>query len=155
MKNEGYNCSHKRVIRLMKELNIKCKRTVRANSIVIPQKSKNLELKNKLKRDFYPFEPNKVWVSDFSQFNVDYTQKYYICIILDLFSRKVVGFSVANHLRTDLLVHRLGKALDERNPVLNKLMFHSDQGCQYIDTGFRNKLYDLHIEQSFSSAGTP
>lgn len=138
MKNEGYTCSHKRVMRLMKELNIKCKRTVRAKNIVIPQKSKNPELKNKLKRDFYPIEPNKVWVSDFSQFNVDYSQKYYICIILDLFSRKVIGFSVANHLRTDLLVHTLDQSLNERKPVLNKLMFHSDQGCQYTDFGFRD-----------------
>lgn len=155
MKNEGYNCSHKRVMRLMKELDIKCKRSVRANNIVIPQKSKNPEFKNKLKRNFYPAEPNKVWFSDFSQFNVDYTHKYYICIILDLFSRKVVGFAVADHMRTDLLIHTLDKALEERRPVLNELMFHSDQGCQYTDTGFRNKLADLQIEQSFSSAGTP
>lgn len=59
----------------MKELNIKCKKSVRANNIVIPQKRKNPELKNKLKRNFYPSEPNKGWVSNFSQFNVDYTHK--------------------------------------------------------------------------------
>ena len=74
---------------------------------------------------------------------------------LTFFSRRVVGFSVTNHLRTDLLVHTLDKALEERKPILNQLMFHSDQGCQYTDKGFRNKLHDIHIEQSFSLAGTP
>ena len=111
MKNEGYLCCEKRVSRLMKELDIKCTRTKRANRITIPRKGSNPALKDLLKRDFYPEHPNRVWVSDFSQFNVDYEQKYYICVIIDLFSRKVISYSIANHLRTELLVHTFDQAI--------------------------------------------
>lgn len=128
MKNEGYLCSEKRVLRLMKELDIKCIRTKRANKIVIPQKSSDPTLKNLLKRNFYPKHPNKVWVSDFTQFNVDYDQKYFICVIIDLFSRKVISYSLANHLKTDLLVHTFEQAISNRNPKFEELIFHSDQG---------------------------
>lgn len=155
MKNEGYLCSEKRVLRLMKELDIKCIRTKRANKIVIPQKSSDPTLKNLLKRDFYPKHPNKVWVSDFTQFNVDYDQKYFICVIIDLFSRKVISYSLANHLKTDLLVHTFNQAISNRNLKFEELIFHSDQGCQFTEKDFRKKLESLKIKQSFSKTGTP
>ena len=126
MKNEGYLCCEKRVSRLMKELDIKCTRTKRANRITIPRKGSNPALKDLLKRDFYPEHPNRVWVSDFSQFNVDYEQKYYICVIIDLFSRKVISYSIANHLRTELLVHTFDQAIEIRQPYYEELIFHSD-----------------------------
>lgn len=155
MKNEGYLCSEKRVSRLMKELDIKCARAKRANRITIPRKGCNPTLKDLLKRDFYPEHPNRVWVSDFSQFNVDYEQKYYICVIIDLFSRKVISYSIANHLRTELLVHTFDKAIEIRHPYYEKLIFHSDQGCQFTEFDFRKKLELLKIKQSFSTPGTP
>lgn len=155
MRNEGYKCSEKRVLRLMKELDIKCNRAKRANKITIPRKGCDPMLKNLLKRDFYPEQPNRVWVSDFSQFNIDYEQKYYICIIIDLFSRKVVSYSIANHLRTELLVHTFDKAVSERTPNFEELTFHSDQGCQFTETDFRKKLELLKVKQSFSTPGTP
>lgn len=155
MKNEGYLCSEKRVSRLMKELDIKCARAKRANRITIPRKGCNPTLKDLLKRDFYPEHPNRVWVSDFSQFNVDYEQKYYICVIIDLFSRKVISYSIANHLRTELLVHTFEKAIEIRHPYYEKLIFHSDQGCQFTEFDFRKKLELLKVKQSFSTPGTP
>ena len=155
MKNEGYRCSEKRVLRLMKELDIKCNRTKRANRITIPRKGCDPMLRDLLKRDFSPKQPNKVWVSDFSQFNVDYEQKYYICVIIDLFSRKVVSYSIANHLRTELLVHTFDQAVVVRKPNFEELTFHSDQGCQFTEFDFRKKLELLKVKQSFSTPGTP
>ena len=155
MKNEGYLCCEKRVSRLMKELDIKCTRTKRANRITIPRKGSNPALKDLLKRDFYPEHPNRVWVSDFSQFNVDYEQKYYICVIIDLFSRKVISYSIANHLRTELLVHTFDQAIEIRQPYYEELIFHSDQGCQLTEFDFRKKLELIKVKQSFSKPGTP
>ena len=155
MKNEGYICSEKRVLRLMKELDIKCTRTKRANKITIPRKGCDPTLKDLLKRDFYPEHPNRVWVSDFSQFNIDYEQKYYICVIIDLFSRKVISYSIANHLRTELLVHTFDQAIEIRQPYYEELIFHSYQGCQFTEFDFRKKLELLKIRQSFSTPGTP
>lgn len=130
-------------------MEIKCIRAIRSNKIVIPRKGINPAFKDLLKRDFYPKQPNRVWVCNFSQFNVDYKQKYYICVIIDLFSRKVISYSVANHLKTDLLVHTLDKALEIRDPIANKLIFHSDLGTQFTESGFREKLKILHINSPF------
>ncbi len=155
LRNEGYRCSEKRVLRLMKELDIKCKRVKRAKRISIPQNGANPEFKDLLKRDFSPKQPNQVWVSDFTQFNIDYTQKFYICAIIDLFSRKVISYAVADNLRTDFLVHTFDEAINKRKPICENLTFHSDQGSQFTEYGFREKLRKLNIKQSFSKPGTP
>lgn len=155
LRQEGFNCSQKRISRLMKELELKATRTVRAKKITIPQKNNNPDLKNILKRKFYPTTPNKAWVCDFSQFNIDYRQKYFICIIMDLFSRKVISFSIANKCTTDLLEYTFDKAYEKRKPKKDELIFHSDQGAQFLEFLFMKKLKELCIQQSFSKAGTP
>lgn len=97
--------------------------------------------------------PNKVWVSDITTVHVNY-QPYYLCTVLDLFSRKVVGYSVGNHQETSLIELAFNNAIDERKSEIG-LIFHSDQDMQYTSYKFRRLLRKHKIRQLFSAAGCP
>ena len=108
---------------------------------------------NKLHQQFNVSEPNRVWVSDTTYFKVK-DKHYYICVIIDLFSRKVVAHGISQKHRTYLITTTLKRALKARN-YPQQLMFHSDQGTQYTSKTFRNKLHVNNIVQSFSKSGSP
>lgn len=154
LKNQGISCSQKRVKRLMNELNLEVKRTERATKKIVHRISNNSTLPNTLKREFYPKHPNKVWACDFTQFNTNYINKYYICVILDLFSRKVISYGLSHVCTTDFLEFVFDTAISKRCPNKN-LIFHGDQGAQFTSIEFMNKLKKLNIIQSFSAPGVP
>ena len=79
--------------------------------------------------------------------------RYYLCAIVDLYSRKVIAHKVSTRNSTQLIT-TLRMAYDARTPGEN-LIFHSDQGSQYTSHAFRQLLKKLKITQSFSNAGTP
>ena len=108
---------------------------------------------NRLQQQFDVSEPNRVWVSDTTQFKVK-DKRYYICVIIDLFSRKVVAHSISQKHSTYLITTTLKRALENRN-YPQQLMFHSDQGTQYTSKTFRNRLSVNNIVQSFSRSGRP
>ncbi|MDD3049198.1 MAG: IS3 family transposase [Bacilli bacterium] len=155
MTQQGFRCSQNRASRILKELGLESTRTIRAKKIIIPHKSNYKQFRNELKRKFNPTEPNKVWVSDFTQFNVDYQQKYYVCIIMDLFARKVIGYSIANNCKTEVLEKAFENACEVRTLDFSQLIFHSDQGTQYTEFCFIQRLKNLGITQSFSTPGNP
>lgn len=98
-------------------------------------------------------EPNRVWVSDIICFKVD--GKYlYVCVILDLFSRKVVAHRVSPKNSTYLVTSTFRQAYQNRNEP-RQLMFHSDQGSQYTSNAFRKLLCMNKVAQSFSKSGRP
>ena len=108
---------------------------------------------NRLQQQFDGSEPNRVWVSDTTQFKVK-DKRYYICVIIDLFSRKVVAHGISQKHSTYLITTTLKRALENRNHP-QQLMFHSDQGTQYTSKTFRNRLRVNNIVQSFSRSGRP
>jgi len=108
---------------------------------------------NILQQQFNVSEPNKVWVSDTTCFKVK-EQYYYICVILDLFSRKIVAHRVSPKHSTYLITSTFKQAYAERNQPQG-LTFHSDQGVQYTSKAFRNLLRVNKVVQSFSRTGTP
>ncbi len=113
----------------------------------------NLERKeNILKQNFTVSRPNEVWVSDVTYFRYNKTT-FYICVIIDLFARKVVGYSVSLSNSTQLTRGTFMAAYKSRNPT--NLLFHSDQGSNYTSNTFRAYLRDLGVKQSFSATGTP
>ena len=81
-------------------------------------------------------------------------QYYYICVVLDLFSRRILSYSISDSINTALTLAAFDDAFQSRNPPQD-LMFHSDQGAQYTSYIFRAHLKELHIKQSFSTPGTP
>jgi putative transposase len=151
MELEGHFISAQRVSRLMKELNLVCvanKKYKRYNHTPKARYHRNI-----LDRNFDVDTPNKVWVSDITTVHVNY-QPYYLCTILDLFSRKVVGYSIGNHQETSLIELAFKKAVGDRIPDKG-LIFHSDQGMNYTSYRSRKLLRRNNVRQSFSAAGCP
>lgn len=143
-------CGRKRVARLMKEAGIRSKVAKRFK--VTTQSRHTLPVaENLLKRDFSVPLPNRVWVSDITYL---WTRQgwLYLCVILDLWDRKVVGWSIQERLRSELAVDALNKAVALRRPG-EGLVFHSDRGVQYASEAFRAGLLKYKMRQSMSRKG--
>lgn len=151
LKSMEINTTLKKVQSLMLSLNIKS--TQRLNKPEIIKKEDSNYYVNKLKRLFNQDKPNKYWVSDVTELKID-KNKFYLCVILDLFSRKVVGYRVSTQNNTNLTINTFKDAFESRgNPT--DLSFHSDQGSNYTAQKFRDLLRFLKVEQSFSHKGNP
>ncbi len=92
-------------------------------------------------------------MSDVTYFRLNGTM-YYICVILDLFARKVIAHKISRKHSTQLIAATFKQAYKERSPK-EGLIFHSDQGQQYASCSFQNLLATLDINQSFSPSGSP
>ena len=144
----GVHTSKKMVLQLMREMNLQSI-GVHAKKIARARK----ETENILSRDFDPSAPNKIWVSDITQFKT-LGSIFYICVILDLYSRMVVGYKVAQSATTQLVTATFKMAYEKRKRP-EGLLFHSDQGIQYTAYAFRKLLEDSGVQQSFSTPGHP
>lgn len=110
--------------------------------------------KNVLSREFDVSRPNEVWVSDVTELKFRH-KKIFLCIVLDLYARKVVGFRFSSKNSTQLTKSTLGAAYKLRKPTDLLLLFHSDQGANYTSRTFRTYLKELGIKSSFSDPGEP
>lgn len=147
----GYRAGTTLIRELMSELGLS---SVAATSKRQWKKSNSYERKaNILQRQFHADAPNCVWVSDVTCLKLK-DRFYYLCVIIDLYSRKVIVHKVSTRNSTQLITATLKMAYNIRTPGEN-LIFHSDQGSQYTSHGFRQLLEKLKITQSFSNAGTP
>ncbi|MBL0320585.1 MAG: IS3 family transposase [Alphaproteobacteria bacterium] len=108
--------------------------------------------KNRLKRKFEVKRANRVWTSDITYIWTAFGWVY-LAVILDLFSRRIVGWSVSDKPDTTLVKSALSKAIRLRRPRRWRLMFHSDQGCQYTSIDLQQYLRDSGILQSMSRRG--
>lgn len=147
----GVRASPQYVAELMREMGLQ---SVSICSKRDYQKSERLAKKqNMLQRQFKADAPNRVWVSDITCFKVN--GKYlYVCVILDLFSRKVVAHRVSPKNSTYLVTSTFRQTYQNRNEP-RQLMFHSDQGSQYTSSAFRKLLRMNKVVQSFSKSGRP
>ncbi|MBW4552227.1 MAG: DDE-type integrase/transposase/recombinase [Aphanocapsa sp. GSE-SYN-MK-11-07L] len=94
-------------------------------------------------------EPDRGWVADITY--IPTAQGWlYLAVIIDLFSRRVAGWSMAEHLRTDLVLTALDAALGQRLPSLTGLIFHSDRGSQYASGDYQTALQKAGITCSMS-----
>lgn len=152
LRNKGIKTSARRILRLLKEMDLNCiDRGSKLPRNTDPPRTKFY--KNRLKRHFDVSEPNKVWVSDSAYLYINYEQ-YYLTVIMDLFSRKIIAYKVVDSVSTPPLIE-LFKETFERRGRPEGLMFHSDQGSQYIAYRFKVLLRGYKVAQSFSSPGTP
>ena len=106
---------------------------------------------NTLDRQFTVESPDQVWAGDITYIPTA-TGFSYLAVIVDLFSRRVVGWAMAEHLRTELVEDALVAALGARVPGPN-MLHHSDRGCQYASTCYREKLAAFGIQVSMSRRG--
>ena len=148
----GYRVSENRVAKIMKNIGLSAQikrkfRVLTTNSSHSYPISPNL-----LNQDFHVSEPNKAWVSD-----ITYVKSakgwLYLCVILDLFSRKVVSWSLADHMRTEMVIEALDRAVEPNKPQAG-LIFHSDRGSQYASYRFRDKLNEYKFVSSMSRKGS-
>jgi len=150
LRDQGFCCGKNRVARIMK-----------ANGIVAKTKKKfkattnskhNLPVaENLLKQDFTSPKPNAIWVSDVTYI---WTNEgwLYLSVILDLFSRQVVGWAMSDRLTADFVIRSLYQAIGRRRPPPG-CIFHSDRGVQYACTDFREVLKHYGFRQSMSKKG--
>lgn len=108
---------------------------------------------NHLHQEFNQKAPNLVWASDFTYIKVS-GKWYYLCIVTDLFSRKIIRWHIAGNHNVEFTMTAFNKAYKKRE-VKYRLIFHSDQGSEYTAFSFRKLLDSLNIVQSFSKKGYP
>jgi len=107
---------------------------------------------NKLAQDFTADAPNRKWVTDIT-YVPTLSGWAYVAVVLDLFSRKVVGWAVRDTLATELVQEALRNAIEARRPRGQQLLHHSDRGCQYTSDAYQQTLKRLGIECSMSRTG--
>lgn len=152
LKKRGRRCSRKRIANLMKQEKIQAKMRKKWKKTT-QQSKKVVEIApNHLDQQFMVDEPNKVWVSDITYV---WTSEgwLYVSIVLDLFSRKVVGLGMGSTLETGLVIKALKQALYRRSVTTDGLMHHSDRGCQYTSKEFRELALSQGIRLSMSAKG--
>lgn len=147
----GINISVGRVYRLMRTLQLPRMSTDKRFRNY--KHRDNGECTNHLRQDFNQKAPDMVWASDFTYIKVA-GKWYYLCIVMDLFSRKVIAWNISSKPDVDLVIDAFKKAYDKRNRPVG-LMFHSDRGAQYTAFSFRKLLDSLNVLQSFSKKGYP
>jgi len=150
LKEQGRNDNHKRVERLMRENDIRSKAARKYKVTTDSNHDKNIS-PNLLRRDFNPPEPNHVWVSDITY--IETLEGWlYLAVIIDLYSRKVVGWSMSKTMSRHLVIDAFNMAWVSRGAP-EGLIFHSDRGSQYASNDFRNLLGRCCVSQSMSRAG--
>lgn len=146
----GIHISVGRVYRLMKTMQLP---KISTRKPVFQAHCSDTACTNHLKQQFNPEEPNQVWASDITYLRVG-SKWFYLCVIIDLFSRKVIAWKISSKNDTDLTLATFRLAYASRSTT-DCLMFHSDRGCQYTAHSFRKMLDSCNVLQSFSKKGYP
>jgi putative transposase len=146
----SFRVSRKRVARLMRSEGLAARRPRRYRATTDSRHALPVA-PNVVARKFHAQEPNRLWVTDMT-YVWTWEGWLFLAAIVDLFSRRVVGWALADHLRTDLPLEALGMALGIRQPARG-LVHHSDQGCQYASAAYRSELEARGIVCSMSRVG--
>lgn len=133
----GFEVGRNRVARLMAEMGITGRRPPRFCKTTDSRHDHPIAA-NLLERDFNPPAPNQAWVADITYIPT-VSGWAYLAVVLDLFSRRVIGWAVADHMRAELVLEALDRALGTRE-VGDELVHHSDRGSQYAGTKHRAPL---------------
>jgi len=147
LKNEGIKCNHKKVQRIMKELNLfsKIKKKFKATT---NSKHNFAVAANHLDRKFNVIKPNVAWVGDITYIWTD-EGWLYLATVIDLYSRKVKGWAMSNRMTADLAISALDMALSGVKDS-EGLLFHSDRGVQYASNIFKKRIKENKMIQSMS-----
>jgi putative transposase len=145
----GDAVGRKRIARLMKDAGLqgvsRRKRTVTTRRDSAAESAPDL-----VDRDFTASAPNQLWVSDITYIPT-WAGFLYLAVVLDVWSRRVVGWAMANHLRTLLVLDALNMAIEQRRPA--DVIHHSDHGCQYTSIAFGKRCEEMGVRPSMGSVG--
>ena len=151
LKDWGHDVGRERVARLVRALKLVAQLKRRKRPVDQGQRLESAIAPNTLDREFTATAPNQKWVADFTYV---WTREgwLYVAAVLDLFSRRIVGWSMKSRMTADLVTDALIMAIWRRRPD-NELLHHSDQGSQYTCEQFQQLLADHGIECSMSRTG--
>jgi putative transposase len=149
----GVRCARKRVARLMREAGLfGCggrRRKARTTTLSSQTERIPAVAPDLVKRNFMPETPNRLWVAD-----ITYVRTWegwlYFAFVLETYSRKIVGWSMANNLKTDLVLEAVNMAIYNRRPAPG-LIHHSDRGSQYTSVEFGSRLKEAGLLPSMGS----
>lgn len=149
LKERGYNTCEETVRRLMKDMGLV---SIRQRAKALYEQEKRRVPNNVLNQQFTVKRPNSVWVSDVTCYKFG-NKIFYICAILDLYARKVVGCRVGLSNSTQLVKRTFKEAYEYRKP--EKLLLHTDRGSNYSSYTFNSYLKSIAVTHSFSRAYVP
>lgn len=151
LRRRGYTVNRKRVRRIMHEDNLLC---LRRRAFVCTTDSRHgFTVYPNLARDLVPTDINQLWVADITYIRLA-TEFVYLAVIMDAFSRRVVGWQLGRTLEAELTLSALRMALKNRRPGPG-LVHHSDRGVQYASHDYTQLLRDHQIQISMSRRGNP
>ena len=151
LQQRGFEVNHKRVLRMMREDNLLC---VRRRAFVVTTDSRhNLPVYPNLAREITPTAINQLWVADITYIRLR-TEFVYLAVVLDAFSRRVIGWALGRTLEAELAVTALRMALIEQATAPG-LVHHSDRGVQYASHAYTEMLKQHHATISMSRKGNP
>jgi putative transposase len=146
----GYEISRYRTIKLMKQLKLKVKQRI-AYKVTTKRKHSDKVANNLLNQNFNPLASDEVWAGDITYLKTAEGWMY-LAIVMDLYSRRIVGWQIEKHMTTDLISKALIKAVNLRQPKPG-LVFHSDRGSQNTSRRFSTLLKGYGIRASMGDVG--
>lgn len=152
LREDRINISDGRVYRLLKSMNLPQMSTKKSFKLAKAKEAEGVCV-NHLSQKFNPSQPNKVWVCDFTYIKAG-GRYYYLCAVMDLFSRKIIAFNLSARIDTALAIRTVDDAVKARG-VSTGVLFHTDRGSQFTSREFRKHLDSLGMIQSFSKKGHP
>ncbi len=152
LKDQGVCVCENTVAKLMRQARIKARIKRRFVPRTTDAKHPNPIAPNRLNRDFEATAPDRKWTCDITYVPTD-AGWLYLAVVMDLYSRKIVGWSMRDHLRVELISEALKMAIASRRPAAGKLLHHSDRGVQYTCDAYQRLLAEHHIECSMSGCG--
>jgi putative transposase len=150
LRDMGVRCGRKRVARLMRQAGIEGVHRRRRMRTTIPDPTA-APAPDLVARAFGAERPDRLWVADVTYIRT-WAGWLYLAIVLDAFSRRVVGWAMADHLQTELVVEALNMAVWNRRPPPG-VVHHSDRGCQYTSLTFGRRCREASILPSMGSRG--
>ena len=151
LQRRGFDINHKRVLRMMREDNLLCVR--RRRYLVTTDSRHNLPIYPNLANQIVPTAINQLWVADITYIRLR-TEFVYLAVVLDAFSRRVIGWALGRTLEAELVLTALRMALVTRKPQPG-LVHHSDRGVQYASQRYTDMLKEHLAQISMSRKGNP
>jgi putative transposase len=151
LQRRGFEVNHKRVLRLMRQDNLLCLR--RRYFVLTTDSRHDLPVYPNLAREIKPSGVNQLWVADITYIRLR-TEFVYLAVVLDAFSRKVIGWALGRTLQAELAISALRTALAQRQLTAG-LVHHSDRGVQYAAHSYTDLLKQNGIQISMSRKGNP
>lgn len=151
LRKEGWKVSTRLVSKLMKENGMRSCVSRKFRVCTTDSNHSNPIAPNLLKQNFKTAAPNKVWVTDITYIPCR-EGRMYLASVMDLYSRKIVGWELGDRMTTDLVLGALDKAYEAQKPK-HKMTHHSDRGSQYTSDEYRKRLKKYKMKASMSRKG--